>query len=141
MAPYKVKSKINVPNVVMMKVDELISYTRNAKLHPLRQVKKIAMSIEQYGFNIPVIIESDGGGYVESSFGYAKEKRLFEEILRGFPFQTVGDPFAGLATTILACEGIGKTGYCMEIDPDICAMALDRLKSHGLIVTRLKDPV
>ena len=58
MAPYKVKSKINVPNVVMMKVDELISYTRNAKLHPLRQVKKIAMSIEQYGFNVPVIIDS-----------------------------------------------------------------------------------
>lgn len=49
---------INVPNIIMRKVDELVPYIRNTKLHPPRQVKKIAMSIEQYGFNVPVIIDA-----------------------------------------------------------------------------------
>jgi hypothetical protein len=50
--------KIDVPNIIMRKVDELVPYIRNTKLHPPRQVKKIAMSIEQYGFNVPVIIDA-----------------------------------------------------------------------------------
>ncbi|MBW1799376.1 MAG: phosphoadenosine phosphosulfate reductase family protein [Deltaproteobacteria bacterium] len=38
-------------------VEELVPYVRNAKDHPPRQIKKIVMSIKNYGFNIPILID------------------------------------------------------------------------------------
>lgn len=54
------KGKINVFNVVMKKVEDLLPYARNMKLHPPWQVKKIAMSIEQYGFIVPLVVDGKG---------------------------------------------------------------------------------
>jgi len=47
--------------VDMMPVDTLIPYARNAKLHNDTQIAAIAGSIKEFGFNNPVLIDSDGG--------------------------------------------------------------------------------
>lgn len=41
-------------------LDELLPYARNAKLHTPEQVEAIARSIEQFGFNNPVLVRPDG---------------------------------------------------------------------------------
>lgn len=42
-----------------MTTKDLKQYQRNAKKHPEKQVKQIADSIKQFGFNVPVIIDKD----------------------------------------------------------------------------------
>jgi ParB-like chromosome segregation protein Spo0J len=43
--------------IVYRKTAELIPYARNAKLHPDEQVAQIAGSIEEFGFNNPVLLD------------------------------------------------------------------------------------
>jgi ParB-like chromosome segregation protein Spo0J len=40
--------------------EELIPYTNNPKEHPDEQVKKIASSIKNYGWDQPIVVDSDG---------------------------------------------------------------------------------
>ena len=42
-------------------VDRLIEYARNARTHSEIQVKQIAASITEFGFNNPVLADPDGG--------------------------------------------------------------------------------
>lgn len=41
-------------------VDELIPYTNNPKEHPDEQVQKIASSIKNYGWDVPIVIDANG---------------------------------------------------------------------------------
>jgi ParB-like chromosome segregation protein Spo0J len=40
--------------------DELIPYSNNPKEHPDEQVKKIASSIKNYGWDQPIVVDGDG---------------------------------------------------------------------------------
>jgi DNA modification methylase len=40
--------------------DELVAYKRNARKHPERQLVALAASMREYGFNVPVLIATDG---------------------------------------------------------------------------------
>jgi len=40
--------------------EELIPYTNNPKEHPEEQVKKIASSIKNYGWDQPIVVDGDG---------------------------------------------------------------------------------
>jgi hypothetical protein len=42
-------------------VESLIPYARNAKRHSDAQVAQIAASIKEFGFNAPVLVDSDSG--------------------------------------------------------------------------------
>ncbi|ELT51000.1 ParB/Srx family N-terminal domain-containing protein [Brucella intermedia] len=44
----------------MWSIEDLIPYARNAKKHSDEQVKKIAKSIEEFGFTMPVLVAEDG---------------------------------------------------------------------------------
>ncbi|ABS14227.1 ParB N-terminal domain-containing protein [Brucella anthropi] len=44
----------------MWAVEDLIPYARNAKKHSDNQVKKLAKSIEEFGFTMPVLVAEDG---------------------------------------------------------------------------------
>lgn len=44
-----------------VKIDKLIPYENNARTHSPEQIKKIAKSIEQFGFINPVLIDGDYG--------------------------------------------------------------------------------
>lgn len=41
------------------KIDELKEYGRNTKSHPEEQILKIANSIKEFGFNVPIIIDEN----------------------------------------------------------------------------------
>lgn len=45
----------------MQKIDinKIIPYSKNAKTHPKAQIKKIANSIKEFGFNQPIVIDKD----------------------------------------------------------------------------------
>lgn len=42
-----------------MNIEDLKEYKKNSKTHPEYQVKKIAASIQEFGFNIPILIDSN----------------------------------------------------------------------------------
>lgn len=46
-------------NIVYMNPDELIPYPENAKLHPPAQVDHIANSIKAFGWQQPIVVDSD----------------------------------------------------------------------------------
>jgi ParB/RepB/Spo0J family partition protein len=45
-------------SITEVSVDTLIPYTNNAKEHPDSQVKKIASSIKNYGWDQPIVIDA-----------------------------------------------------------------------------------
>ena len=47
-------------DVRMVPTESLRPYERNAKIHDERQVEMIASSIQEFGFNNPVLIDDDG---------------------------------------------------------------------------------
>jgi len=48
-------------NVVQKKIDLLIPYVNNAKIHHKEQIKKIAASIKEFGFNNPILVDAKNG--------------------------------------------------------------------------------
>ena len=46
--------------VELVSRDELIPYANNPKEHPDEQVKKIASSIKNYGWDQPIVVDGDG---------------------------------------------------------------------------------
>lgn len=44
-------------HVESRKVNDLVPYERNSKIHDKKQVKQIAASIQEFGFNVPVLID------------------------------------------------------------------------------------
>jgi len=45
--------------VERMPIEDLIPYANNAKSHPDEQVKKIASSIKNYGWDQPIVVDAD----------------------------------------------------------------------------------
>lgn len=48
-----------IDRVELVDVDKLIPYHNNPKTHPEEQVDKIASSIKNYGFTVPVVIDDE----------------------------------------------------------------------------------
>lgn len=46
-------------NVVRVEVDRLIPYHNNPKMHTEEQVDKIASSMKNYGFTVPIVVDED----------------------------------------------------------------------------------
>ena len=44
-------------DIILKSIDELIPYVNNPKQHPADQVDKIASSIKNYGFTVPMVID------------------------------------------------------------------------------------
>ena len=47
-------------DIIPRAVEELRPYERNPRKHPPKQIEKLAASIREFGFLIPVLIEADG---------------------------------------------------------------------------------
>lgn len=56
-----IKSDKKQVKIEQVKVKALIPYAGNAKIHTKDQIEKIAKSIEEFGFNNPVLIDDAGG--------------------------------------------------------------------------------
>ena len=61
------KSKMGKLGISYKKLTDLKPYERNAKNHPAAQVKKIAASITEFGFLIPILV--DGAGEIIAGHG------------------------------------------------------------------------
>ena len=46
-------------NIINTLITDLKPYTHNPKTHPVKQVKKIANSISEFGFLVPVLVDAD----------------------------------------------------------------------------------
>jgi len=56
----------------MINIDLIKPYEMNAKKHPRKQIKQVAKSIKEFGFNQPIVIDKDniiivGHGRYEAS--------------------------------------------------------------------------
>lgn len=51
--------------IINLKIDDLIPYSKNAKKHPKKQIAEIANSIEEFGMNDPIGVWSDKNIIVE----------------------------------------------------------------------------
>ena len=51
---------MNKPNIVLMDVEKISPYELNSKIHDDAQVKKIAESIKQFGWDQPIVVDSAG---------------------------------------------------------------------------------
>lgn len=58
--------------VVEIPTDELVEYENNAKLHPHEQVDQIASSIEEFGFNSPILAWHNDDGEPEIIAGHGR---------------------------------------------------------------------
>lgn len=47
-------------DVILRPLDDLIPYSNNPKEHPDEQVKKIASSIKNYGWDQPIVVDGEG---------------------------------------------------------------------------------
>ena len=58
--------------VVEIPTDELVEYENNAKLHPHEQVDQIASSIQEFGFNSPILAWHNEQGEPEIVAGHGR---------------------------------------------------------------------
>lgn len=58
--------------VVKVATDELLEYENNAKLHPMEQIDQIASSIEEFGFNSPILAWHNNDGEPEIVAGHGR---------------------------------------------------------------------
>jgi len=45
--------------IKQLKISELKAYSRNPKAHPDKQIEKIANSIKEFGFNVPILVDKN----------------------------------------------------------------------------------
>lgn len=55
-----------------------------------------------------------------------KPVELLEKILGVHPCDTVGDPFLGSGSTLIACEKMGRSCYGVEMSPGYCDVVVER---------------
>ena len=59
-APTAVAGGIKWPVDAVMRIEKLIPYARNSRMHSPSQIDEIAASIREWGFTIPVLIDEGG---------------------------------------------------------------------------------
>lgn len=43
-----------------MNIKDIKPYPKNAKRHPAKQIKQVAESIREFGFNQPIVVDKNG---------------------------------------------------------------------------------
>ena len=61
-------------------LDKLIPYARNARTHSPEQVAQIAASIKEFGFNNPILVDSDNGVIAGHGRLLAAQKLGFDKV-------------------------------------------------------------
>jgi hypothetical protein len=102
--------------------NHIVSLTRTRKT-------KLGWTRPRPDFGSIIEIERE---FEDNEMGHGKHSELFAEMMAGFKWKTVGDPFVGTAATLLACEASGRTLYGMELEPKTLSVALERVTRAGL---------
>jgi DNA modification methylase len=98
--------------------------------YAVRNGKSAHWNVPESQSNLWKINNSDDRGH-----GHGTQKPV-ECMLRPIennskPGDAVYDPFVGSGTTIIACEASGRRCYAMDIDPDYCAVAIERWQTFS----------
>jgi ParB-like chromosome segregation protein Spo0J len=67
---------VNNMHIESMNLSDLIPYANNAKLHSAEQIKAIAASIKEFGFNNPILLDKDNG--IIAGHGRCEAAKLLE---------------------------------------------------------------
>ncbi len=66
--------------ITYSKTDDLIPYVKNSRLHDEAQVNLIAKSIDEFGFNNPILVDADGGVVAGHGRLLAAKKLALDEV-------------------------------------------------------------
>jgi len=131
-------------NIELLPVEELIPYINNPKAHPEGQVDKIAASIREFGFLVPLVVEEDGKGIVAGHGRLLAAKRLgLEKVpcikvshltpaqIKAFRIadNKVAESDWDLKNLVIELEGLEEMNFNLEItgfDPDELEAFLDQ---------------
>ena len=107
-----------------IKISELTEYKNNAKIHTKKQIRQIANSIEEFGFNDP--IEIDENNMILSGHGrYQADENSFNFCFDGLP---------KFATLSISTIGVKRDSNAMKIWQAGVKEMLKRLQPMRLIV-------
>lgn len=54
-------SQMKKPNIEVWDIERLVPYAQNVKIHTKEQVHRIALSIKEFGWNQPIVVDKNGG--------------------------------------------------------------------------------
>jgi len=72
----------------------------------------------------------------QEKHGLTKNLKAFTQMLSGFKFSTVYDPFLGSGTTLIAADQLNRTCYGMELEPKYCQVILERYQKHCIATNK-----
>ena len=78
------------------------------------------------------VIRVDGVEFQDGEMGHGKSPLLFAQMMAGFPWRAVADPYLGSGATLIACETSGRQLFGMELDAGNLAITLERASTAGL---------
>lgn len=119
-------TKANPLEIVYRDPKSLIPYARNAKHHSDDQVARIAASIEEFGFNSPILLDGDNGLIAGHGRLLAANQLGMGEVPT-IELSHLSD--AQKRAYVLADNRLGEVD--IEWDADMLAAELDQLKSEG----------
>jgi DNA modification methylase len=103
-----------------VKVDQLKPYENNPKEHPPEQIDRIAMSIQEYGFTVPVVVDGDN----EIIMGHGRIMAAKQLGLKEVPCIQRGDLTEGQIRGLrIADNKVAESGW----DADALSVELDFL--------------
>jgi len=109
--------------VDLVKVSKLVPYARNAKLHSQQQIDQVAASIQEFGFNNPVLIDKQNG-IIAGHCRVLAAQKLEREYVPCIRLTHLSD--AQRRAYILADNRLGETGGGWDIE--MLQMEVDELK-------------
>jgi ParB-like chromosome segregation protein Spo0J len=110
--------------IKLLPISSLKPHSRNSKLHPKRQVQKIAQSISEYGFNNPILLDSDNNILA----GHGRYQAALQLQLESVPTICLGHLSASQARAYLIADNkVSESGY----DTDILCQELFELSQEG----------
>lgn len=124
-----------MPNltVSMTPTSELVAYAGNAKMHDDEQVRQIAQSIEDFGFNDPVGIWHDADGtpvIVEGHGRVLASELLGMEELPTIALDHLTDAqrraYVHVHNQTTLTSGFDIEVLCRELDPAYCDVIIER---------------
>src|ERR1700722_20199699 len=67
-------------HIELWPLDKLVPYSRNPRIHSDRQVAQIAASIAEFGFNNPILVDTNAGIIAGHGRRRAARKLLLREV-------------------------------------------------------------
>lgn len=108
-------------------VEKITPYKNNPRRND-GAVEKVAASIKEFGFRVPIIVDKDGviiAGHTRllaarnDEHPTMKPVALIDKFLKNSTMKNdlVFDSFGGSGSTLISCEKLGRVAYLCELEP------------------------